>query len=275
MPGMSSARTGPCLIVTVPFSLSIFCTIPVPVPLFTLSAPPEWWLAGSEDCARAGSAAKASTSMDTARIVRFMGASPSPGGWDTSSGLHTVLDHHPEVFVLEVVAVEHVGLVAGERMREVERDPHRLARPREHGVEQPAVLRQQAVAVGAEDAYLRGRPASLEHAELEAVDVHRVRHARTAVLDQPRLAGAAPHGQRSRIHLELPAVDRPVSFAVVGEHDASRLPPGGRRRGQPAELRGDLLRVARCGFNVDSQDGLPLAVHRAAGVTLLPPSPRP
>ena len=48
--------------------------------------------------------------------------------------------HHPGVLVFEIVAMEHVRLIAGERMAEFNCDSHRFSRPHQHGVLQAEVL---------------------------------------------------------------------------------------------------------------------------------------
>src|SRR5215472_4691378 len=47
---------------------------------------------------------------------------------------HLHPEHHAAVLVLEVVAVEHIGLVPRERAGEVDCHPHALARPHQHRV---------------------------------------------------------------------------------------------------------------------------------------------
>src|SRR5438270_13671826 len=55
---------------------------------------------------------------------------------------HFDAKHHAAVLMLEVVAMEHVRLLAGKRQREVDRDLHALAWPDQHRVLPSKVGRQ-------------------------------------------------------------------------------------------------------------------------------------
>src|SRR5690348_14021519 len=98
---------------------------------------------------------------------------------------HAERDHHALVLVLEVVAVEHVGLRAREALREIDRDAHAFAGPDDDRVEQAEVLRAETAGSDGARAHLRRTAVSLEHAELEAVQVYRVRHAAELVRELP------------------------------------------------------------------------------------------
>src|SRR3954465_1315677 len=85
--------------------------------------------------------------------------------------------HHASILVLEVVAVKEIDLLALERVPEIDRNTHRLARPHEHGVLEAEIRRQAAPRIDCQRRKLIGARLPLEHAKLKAVQMHRMRRA--------------------------------------------------------------------------------------------------
>src|SRR5215510_11443827 len=85
-------------------------------------------------------------------------------------------EHHPAVLVLEVVAMEHVDLIAGEvsgaRQRKINGDAHGLTRPDEHGVFATQIASEPSAVVDLQRSDLVGARLPFEHVEVETVQMH-------------------------------------------------------------------------------------------------------
>ena len=81
------------------------------------------------------------------------------------------------------------------------------------------IARSRAAIVDRERAHEIGRRLALEHFEVEAVQVHRVRHARVVVAQQPHLGRVARDFDRRLAHREHAIVDAP---ATLVEAEAQR-----------------------------------------------------
>src|SRR5439155_23153344 len=80
-------------------------------------------------------------------------------------------EHHACVFVLEVVAMDHIGLLAWEGTGEVERNLHAFAWPDEHGVLAAEIGGEASAIVHLERRNRIGTGLALQQLEVEAVQV--------------------------------------------------------------------------------------------------------
>src|SRR4029453_2485501 len=111
-----------------------------------------------------------------------------------SSDLHP--QHHSAILVLEVVAVKHPGLRPWKRMAKIDRDAHRFTWPDEDRVLRSDVGREAPGCIDGEPRQRVGARLPLENPELESMQVHRMRHARVIVAQQPDLGCISLHFDR-------------------------------------------------------------------------------
>ena len=161
---------------------------------------------------------------------------------------HLELKHHRLVGVFERVAVEDVLAGVGRE-------------PGEHG---HGLVGQHADGVLPADPVggLDRRARALEHAELEAVDVHRV-HAVGAVDEGPDLRAAQPRARVDPGRVEAEAVDLPRRRAEAELPAAARVGAGQRLERPQPRRHLELLALAAAD-DVEAHDR-----HRAAGAVLV------
>src|SRR5205085_8551830 len=125
---------------------------------------------------------------------------------------HLDAEHHPAVLVLEIVAVEDVGLLARKRAGEIDCDPDAFAGPYENGILASRVGGETPAIIDLERGDLiRGR-LPFQDFEGEAVQMHRMRHAVEVIADEPDFHAVALYFDRRLAHDEYAIVDAPLAF---------------------------------------------------------------
>jgi hypothetical protein len=122
------------------------------------------------------------------------------------------------ILAIGVLLITYVPWLTLETMGEVYGPLDSLSRPKEHGVLEAQVCHQPTLVVHHEVRNLLGGANPLQNPELEAVDVHRMRHAFLIVVDLPDLLCASLHHEGELVHLVGLAVDEPLHSPIVGGH---------------------------------------------------------